>query len=175
MFERPDESQLRRRLRRILTYIFSTFFVIINGLQANALQFGQYAILASAPHLTSVNHELQKFLAIVVITFVCQLNSYSRSLYINVANMLALVKILSLAFISVSGLIALGGVRTDVSRTQFPTPVGKQNLSFDFNSRTDNPYEYALALLCVMRAFLGYENANFVGHNQENCCLSLTV
>lgn len=44
------------------------------------------------------------------------------------------------------------------------TPYGMENLRSDFALRTGDPYLYSYALLNIMRAFLGYENANFVRH-----------
>jgi len=124
--------------------------------------FGLEIILANSPDATKVNYTLQKFIAIVVITLVCQFNAYSRSVYINVANLLAIIKVLFLIFISICGFVAFHGVRSGAGQKEVPTTYGTQNLPFDIASRSDNPFEYSLALLSVMRAFFGYENANFV-------------
>lgn len=75
--------------------------------------------------------------------------------------MLALIKVSGLVFVAVCGWVALGGGRVN-SVNDIHTPYGKEDLTNIFATRTDNLFHYSLALLNVMRAFLGYENANFV-------------
>ena len=137
-------------------------FILINGLQVNALTFGKEVILAgSASDTVPINQNLQKFFAIVIITLICQLQAYSRSIYIRISNALALFKVCVLTFIVLCGFVVLGGTRRP-SDAPIETPYGIANFSDDFALQTRNLSEYSLALLNVMRAFLGYENANFV-------------
>ncbi|KUJ16668.1 amino acid transporter, partial [Mollisia scopiformis] len=150
-----------KRPPRLLTYIFSSIFVVVNGLQVNALVFGQEIIVASSPVNAPINQNLQKFFAIIIATFICQLQAYSRFLYIKLGNTLAVVKVVALLFIVICGLAALGKARV-TGANEIETSYGKADLSNAFASGSGNPYQYALALLNVMRAFLGYENANFV-------------
>ena len=136
-------------------------FILINGLQVNALTFGKEVILAgSASDTVSINQNLQKFVAVVIVTLVCQLQAYSRSIYIRISNALALFKVCALIFIVLSGFAVLGGRRPNDAPVG--TPYGAANFSDDFALQTKNLFEYSLALLNVLRAFLGYENANFV-------------
>ena len=146
---------------RLFTYMFATMVIVVGGVQANALTFGREIILAGADATTPVNTNLQKLFAILIVTFVCQLQAYSRSIYIRVSNVLAIFKVSSLVFVSICGLIALGGVRRH-STAFIDTPYGIVNLIDIFATRAESPYAYSLALLNVMRAFLGYENANLV-------------
>ena len=151
------------RPARLFTYMFASMFVLIGGVQANALTFGREVIIAgSGAHPgASVDPRLQKFFAVIVVTFVCQLQAYSRSIYVRLSNVLAISKISSLAIISICGLVALGGIRN--SKNSFTeTPYGKANLDDAFKMPSHSLYLYSLALLNVMRAFLGYENANLV-------------
>ena len=143
--------------------MFASMFVLIGGVQANALTFGREVIIAGmgAHPGTPVDPRLQKFFAVCVVTFVCQLQAYSRSIYIRLSNVLALSKVSSLLVISICGFVALGGIRRNNSST-FGTPFGKANLDNAFNTHTNSLYLYSLALLNIMRAFLGYENANLV-------------
>jgi len=136
-------------------------FILINGVQANALQFGKDVIIAGSPSGASINGNLEKLFAVLIITFVCQLQAYSRVIYIRISNVLAAIKVFSLLFIAVCGLVALGHHRVMASN-EILTTYGKDYLTNAFSSASNNPYEYGLALLSVMRAFLGYENANFV-------------
>ena len=138
-------------------------FVLIGGVQANALTFGREVIIAGSESSsgTPVDPKLQKFFAVIIVTFVCQLQAYSRTIYIRLSNVLALLKVSSLIIISICGFVALGGIRRrNVSTIQ--TPYGKANLNDAFEMRSNSLYQYSLALLNVMRAFLGYENANLV-------------
>lgn len=136
-------------------------FILINGVQGNALQFGKEVIIASSPSSVTINQNLEKLFAILIITFVCQLQAYSRVIYVRISNILAVLKAFSLFFIAVCGLAALVNSRVKAS-DEIPTPYGREDLSNAFSSASNNPYQYGLALLNVMRAFLGYENANFV-------------
>ena len=146
---------------RLFTYIFATMVVLIGGVQANALTFGREVILVGADPTSPVNTNLQKLFAVIIVTFVCQLQAYSRTIYIRVSNLLAIFKISSLIFVSICGLLALGGIRRH-SIASINTSYGTENLSHIFATRAESPYAYSLALLNVMRAFLGYENANLV-------------
>ena len=138
-------------------------FVLIGGVQANALTFGREVIIAglgSHPE-TPVDPRLQKFFAVMVVTFVCQLQAYSRFIYVRLSNILALSKISSLVIISICGFVALGGIRGSNSAIN-ETSYGRANLADAFKTRSSSLDQYSLALLNVMRAFLGYENANLV-------------
>jgi len=147
--------------RRLLTYIFASMFILVNGVQGNALQFGKEVIIAISPSGTIINNNLEKLFAILIITFVCQIQAYSRAIYVRISNILAAFKIFSLCFITVCGLVALIHSRGKAN-VEIPTPYGKEDFTDAFSSVSKNPYQYGLALLSVMRSFLGYENANFV-------------
>jgi hypothetical protein len=153
--------QKRKRLPGPLTYIFAAMFILLNGVQANALQMGKEIIIANSPNDTNISDKLEKFFAVMIITFVCQLLAYSRSIYIRSGNIIALVKVLSLVFISLCGIAALTKARVK-GVNEIQTPYGTTNFSNAFASASNSPYQYGLALLSVIRAFQGYENANFV-------------
>jgi Amino acid permease len=137
-------------------------FVVLGGTHANALTFGKEVIIAASPPGTSVDHRLQKLFAILIITLVCQLQAFSRVMNIRVHNALAAFKVGLLLFVSVTGWVALAGKRTSSAAAQGDTRYGEQNLSRIFEGNRGSPYAYSLALLNIIRAFLGYENANFV-------------
>ena len=139
-------------------------FVLLGGVQANALAFGKQVILASSPRATSVDPRLQKLLAVLIITFVCQLQAFSRTTNVRVNNLLAAFKLLLLAFIAVAGFLAIGGVRAPAAEA-VGSEYSKENLTDVFARTGRNWYGYSLALLNIVRAFLGYENANFVSDN----------
>lgn len=146
---------------KLVTYIYASMFVLVNGVQTNALLFGQQVIIAGSPVGAPVNQNLQKFFAIMITTFVCQLQAYSRFIYVRIGNTLAVLKVTALLFVACCGLAALAKARV-AGPNEIDTPYGKSDLSDAFTDGSNNPYQYSIALLNVMRAFLGYENANFV-------------
>jgi hypothetical protein len=156
-----NKRQKRKRLPGPLTYIFAAMFILLNGVQSNALQMSKEIIIANSPKDANISDKLEKFFAIMIITFVCQLLAYSRSIYIRIGNILALLKVLSLVFISLYGVAALAKARVR-GGNEIPTPYGTTDFSNAFASASKSPYQYGLALLSVVRAFQGYENANFV-------------
>jgi hypothetical protein len=158
--------QKRKRLPGPVTYIFSAMFILLNGVQSNTLQMGKEIIIANSPTDTNVSDQLEKFFAIMIITFVCQLLAYSRSIYIRIGNILALLKVISLVFISLCGVAALAKARVKAV-DEIQTPYGTSDFSNAFASASNSPYQYGLALLSVIRAFQGYENANFVSFSSS--------
>lgn len=126
-------------------------------------------IYANTSTHESINTNLQKFFAIIIVTFVCQLQAFSRSIYVKISNFIAVFKITVLCLIVIAGLAAIGGARRHPA-DMIQTPYGRANLKSDIASRTTNPFQYSLAMLNIMRAFLGYENANYV--SVERTCRS---
>ena len=141
--------------------MFATLFVLFGGVHVNAMTFAREVILAGSPVGAAVDPTLQKFFAIVIVTFICQLQAFSRYINVYFSNALALFKVLLLGFISVAGWVALAGKRTP-SAASIRSSYGKGSLANLFVGDSGSPYGYSLALLNIMRAFLGYENANFV-------------
>jgi hypothetical protein len=89
-----------KKPHRLFTYIFASMFVLINGVQVNAIIFGQEIIVASSSANAPVNENLQKLFAVMITTFVCQLQAYSRFIYVRIGNTLAALKVTALLFIA---------------------------------------------------------------------------
>lgn len=136
-------------------------FIVLSGSQANALTFGKAVIIAATPEGTHIDTRLQKFFAILIIGVVCQLQAFSRVNYVRFNNLFAVYKITLLTFLTILGWCVLAGKRTTAAKA-LPGPYGLENLRSDFGRTIFTPYNFALALLSIMRVFLGYENANFV-------------
>jgi len=137
-------------------------FVVLSGSQANALSFGKAVIIANTPEGTHIDDRLQKVFSIAIIGIVCLIQAYSRIGYIRFNNLFAVYKILLLTFLTITGWCAIAGKRAS-SVAMSGKPYGIENLrSKDFMQADTHVYGYALALLSIMRVFLGYENANFV-------------
>lgn len=131
-------------------------------------------IRASSGSNGPVNKKLQKFFAIIIVTLVCQLQTFSRSIYVKTSDLIALFKVLVLCLIAIGGLVALSGQRRH-GPEMITTPYGRANLQTDFALRTANPFQYSVAMLDIMRAFLGYENANFVRRADVQLEAHLTI
>lgn len=138
-------------------------FVILSGSQANALSFGKAVIIANTSEGAHIDTRLQKAFAIAIIGIVCLIQAYSRVNYVRFNNIFAVYKILLLTFLTITGWCAIAGKRS-TSAAQTGKPYGIENLKANgFTEAEIHPYGFALALLSIMRVFLGYENANFVG------------
>lgn len=148
-------------------------FVFLSGSQVTALQFGESVIIASTDQGTTVDPRLQKFIAIVITGVICLLQTYSRSIIIRLNDAIAIYKFLLLSLVTVLGWCAIGNLRT-TSAKSFTTPYGKENLQDFFHGTTKSVYDIGIALLVIQRAFLGYENANFVNSTLIQSIQSLT-
>jgi amino acid transporter len=137
-------------------------YIGLSGSHANALTFGQSVLQAATPEGTPIDQRLQRLFAILLVAVICQLQAFSRINYVRFSNVFAIYKITFLSIITVCGYCALGNRRADAA-TVINTPYGIDNLEDGFEGTTSQPYPIALALLIVMRAYHGYENANFVG------------
>jgi hypothetical protein len=82
-------------------------------------------------------------------------------MYFKLSYVVIMFKVSVLCFIALTGLISLTGARRH-SGDMINTPYGLENLRNDLSSRTEDPFQYSIAMLNIMRAYLGYENANFV-------------
>lgn len=146
----------------LLPYMYSFMFIILSGSQANALSFGKAVVIANTPEEAHIDTRLQKVFAVAIIGIICLLQAYSRINYVRFNNFFALYKILLLTFLTITGWCAIAGKRS-ASAAATGKPYGIPNLRADGFSVADNqPYGFALAILSIMRVFLGYENANFV-------------
>jgi amino acid transporter len=146
----------------LLTYAYSYMFIILAGPQFNALIFSAAILkISTAPNSPS-EHRLQKFIAISLVSAVCVLQSYSRMNYVRFSNMFALYKILLLTSITIIGWLALANVRSQAAGMEATTGYGINNFHRSFEDINSQPYAVALAMLIIMRAYGGYESANFV-------------
>jgi amino acid transporter len=152
----------------LVTYMYSIMFIVLGGSQANALQFASSVIAACTSPDAPVDPRLQKFIAVAIVGLICLLQVYSRNTVVRLNNVLAAYKLLFLLFIMLLGFCALGGVRT-AAASATGSPYGIVNLQASFAGTSTKPYGWGVALLVVQRAYLGYENANFVG--RMNFCL----
>jgi amino acid transporter len=149
-------------------------FVILGGCQGNALAFGSAIQMAASPVDLKVNHTLQKIFAIAIVGLACLIQAYSRSSNFFISNVIGLFKVLFLAFITVTGLVALAGVRSAKAAEAYPGPFGKENLVDAFSGTRTSYYNWGIAMLLTQRAFLGFEYANQVSSQVTTGFLTIT-
>jgi hypothetical protein len=142
--------------KKLMTYMYSTMFVILGGSHANALVFGLGVIQASTPPNAQVDFRLQKLFAILLVAVVCLFQSFSRLNYIRFSDVFALYKISLFSVITILGFYVLANAARKSST------YGVQNLQDSFSGATTSPYVIAIAILDIMRVYSGYENVNFV-------------
>lgn len=113
---------------------------------------------------TNPDYRLQKFVALVCITFICLIHLFSRKMGIYVNNTLALYKVTLLVFVVLAGFVCLGG--GGGKRIENGDTYGAKNLEDAFSNSSKSPYDYANAMLHILYSYQGWENANYVGKHQ---------
>ena len=124
------------------------------------------------PSNPNPNYHLQKFIALVMLTVVCALHMFSRKMGIALNNFLAIYKVSLVLFIIIIGFAAMAGARrrdasintTATATAASGTKYGLANLSVAEFAYTEakSMQEYASAILGVLWAYTGWENANYV-------------
>jgi amino acid transporter len=107
------------------------------------------------------DYRLQKFLALCLVTAVCLLHTYSRKMGIVVNNFLAIYKVTLVTFIILVGFAALFGGRGK-GVTNGDPGYGLENWDHALATKMMSMFEYSNAILGVLWAYTGWENANYV-------------
>ena len=142
--------------------MFAVFFVLLGNTAANTIAFAKQMLLAFNPEEKNPDYRLQRFVALVCITFICLIHLFSRKMGIFMNNALAVYKVGLLLFVVISGFVCLGGGGGgDHSNIKY----GAENLKDAFKGGSGSPYSYASAMLSVLYSYQGWENANYVGSN----------
>jgi amino acid transporter len=147
----------------LLTYAYSYMFIILGSSYFNALIFGSYVYKAATPNMIAQEHRLVRLFAVTLVSAVCVLQSYSRMNHIIFSNIFAIYKVVLLTVLTVMGWVALANVKHNSARTEAPTTYGPSSFHRTFRGlNASKAYAIALAFLIVLRAYSGYETANFV-------------
>lgn len=139
--------------------MFAILFVLLGNTAANSIAFAKH-MLAAFYDDPNPDYNLQKFVALICITFICLIHLFSRQMGIYVNNTLALYKVALLVFVVVTGFVCLagrGGKDLEPDDTY-----GVKNLRGAFDGPQKSPYDYASAMLHILYSFQGWENANYV-------------
>ena len=153
-----DESYTQPKY--LASCIFAVFFVLLSNTAANTIAFAKYMLVAFDDTNQNPDYRLQRFIALMCITFICLIHLFSRKMGIFINNALAAYKVGLLLFVVVAGFACLAGAG---GKGQNKDEYGKVNLEHAFAGSSGSPYAYASAMLSVLYAYQGWENANYVG------------
>ncbi|CAZ86234.1 unnamed protein product [Tuber melanosporum] len=151
-----DEAYARPRY--FASCMFAIFFVLLGNTAANTIAFAKHMLVAFNDKEPVPDYRLQKFVALVCITFICLIHLFSRKMGIFINNALAVYKVALLLFVVISGFVCLGGG----GGGDHKGPYGAENLKDAFEGSSGSPYHYASAMLGVLYSYQGWENANYV-------------
>lgn len=131
--------------------LYAIQFVLLMHNSTNCLQFGSQVILADLRD-PEVNQRLVRFFGIVILTVVCLIIYFNNTIfrYFN----------LTVAWLKFAGLIVLFGKGLQMAIAQETKTFGAIDQSSYLFS--ESPLRHFLALLQVLFAFNGWENATFV-------------
>ncbi|KAI5802656.1 amino acid permease-domain-containing protein, partial [Pyronema domesticum] len=153
--------------RYLAVIVISLLFVFLTHWAGNLITFAKLVLQAFDPTNSNPNYHLQKFIALVMLTCVCAVHMFSRKMGIAINNFLAIYKISMVLFIIVTGFAAMGGARARPGNSgpeHKDQPYGLVNISYKEWAKTEERSlnEYASAILGVLWAYTGWENANYV-------------
>lgn len=145
----------------LVVVIISLLFVLLSHNAGNCISFAKLAIQAFEPENKNPDYRLQKFIALIMLTAVCLMHVFSRNMGIAINNFLALYKLCLVTFIVIVGFAAMGGARGKGVTVGDPH-YGLENFRDALDMKTMSMLEYANAILGVLWAYTGWENANYV-------------
>lgn len=135
----------------LATVLFSGFFICFGTSASNSIAFARYIILSAEPRVQNegaLNRKLVGFIAITINLVTCLLLYFSNGLALSLNRITAAYKIVLLLAVFIMGLVATkeqdSGIH-DFEDTHSSTPT--QTLS---------------ALVYILFAYQGWENANYV-------------
>ncbi|QSZ34470.1 hypothetical protein DSL72_006064 [Monilinia vaccinii-corymbosi] len=133
-------EQAYPRPKYLLPTTFAVQSVLLSFSSSNAIVMGDY-LFAMAGYTPSAWEE--KGIAVVVI--------FSTKHSLRISNVVGVIKVITLLFISIAGLVVLGG------HTKVADPT--ENFKNAFSGTTSNGYGIANALVKINFAYSGYTNA----------------
>ncbi|KAF3909906.1 hypothetical protein ABW21_db0209770 [Orbilia brochopaga] len=145
------------RLDLLPVCVYGLIFLFLGNTAGNSYIFAQYFLRMTG--VTDAGEWTTKGVAVAVITFACVMHSIWRKGGIYLLNGLAVIKILILWAIIILGYAARGGAFEDVKNEKPPAWVYFEP-DRSFKGRSTGFYGWAIAILSVLYAFGGYENAN---------------
>lgn len=148
------------RPKYLAVIVIALLFILLTHFAGNTIAFAKLMLQAFEPDDGNPDYRLQKFLALCLLTGVCLLHIFSRKMGIFVNNLLAIYKVTLVTFIILVGFAAMAGGRGK-GVTKGDT-YGLANWDNAMVTRTMSMWQYSNAILGVLWAYTGWENANYV-------------
>jgi amino acid transporter len=144
----------RQRTVLLVTCVFAAGYIIIGNMAGNCLIFGVRTLEAANVPITN---SAVRGLAVAAATLACIIHSFSRRGGIYLSNVFALVKVMMLLLIIITGICAWAGA--------FHTSTyASQNMAVNkaFVDPSSDSYGYTKAFLAVIFAWSGFDQPNYV-------------
>lgn len=141
-------EQAYPRPRYLIPVAFAVQSVLLSFSSSNCIVMAEY--LYATGGFTPSAWQL-KGLAVGCMTFIILLVIFSTKWSLRLSNAVGIIKVITLTFISITGLVVLGG------HTSVKHP--KENFHNSFEGTTGNGYGLANAIVKVNFAYAGYTNA----------------
>ena len=149
------------RPKYLAVIVIGILFVLLTHFAGNCIAFAKLVLQAFEPGDINPDYRLQKFIALCLLTAVCLLHALSRTWGVAVNNMLAIYKVTLVTFIIMVGFAAMAGGRGKGVHNG-DARYGLVNFEGAMETETKTMLEYATAVLGVLWAYTGWENANYV-------------
>ncbi|KAF8249975.1 amino acid transporter [Wilcoxina mikolae CBS 423.85] len=148
------------RPKYLAVIVIALLFILLTHFAGNCIAFAKLVLQAFEPGTPNPDYRLQKFIALCLLTGVCLLHIFSRKMGIAVNNFLALYKVGLVTFIIMCGFAAMAGGRGKGVHTE--QGYGLENWDNAMATKAMSMWEYSNAILGVLWAYTGWENANYV-------------
>lgn len=145
-----------RRPKRLIETVYAMPSFLLGISSANSYAFGKYVLFAFG--LKEINDWDARWIACGVITFAVYLHVSHTKLSTRIFTALGIIKILILSMIILIGAL----VQLDIWSLDYDKPDNFHNIWENYDDFQPNIYSYAVAMLQVIYAFKGWENANYV-------------
>lgn len=144
----------RERTVLLVTCVFAMAYIILGNMAGNCLIFGIRTLEAANVPVTD---SAVRGIAVGVATFACGVHAVSRRGGIWLGNLFAIIKVLMLLMMIVTGICAWAGAfktKTYVNENMA--------VSHAFADPAEDSYGYTTAFLAVIFAWGGFDQPNFV-------------
>ncbi|KAH3687369.1 hypothetical protein WICPIJ_001646 [Wickerhamomyces pijperi] len=145
-----------RKPKRLIETIYAMPSFLLGISSANSYAFGKYVLFALG--WKEVNDWHARWIACGVITMAVYLHICHTQLSTKIFTMLGAIKVLILSMIILIGAL----VQLNLWSLDYDKPDNFHNIWESYEDFQPNVYSYAVALLQVIYAFKGWENANYV-------------
>ncbi|KAH8747142.1 high affinity methionine permease [Hyaloscypha finlandica] len=144
----------RPRTVLFVTCVFGITYIILGNMAGNCLIFGIRVLQAAN---VPVTNSAVRGIAIAAATLACLIHSFSRRGGIWLGNIFALIKVLMLLLIIITGICAWAGA------FHTTTYAGdNMALNHSFANSSNESYGYTQAFLAVIFAWTGFDQPNYV-------------